>query len=272
MLPHEALERSRLLEQLAACAARLRRLLHRLAALRLQLVERKNQLAERVEQRQAHQQEAQQDEFEEGTGVIHGAAAIICGNYDTPPVSPHAEGAKFTRDARDSGFSRRATRGAGCGGRREPRHRRRQPAAVATARRPQALSRVDSRSRGDHGPQDVGVAAAGVAGAAEHRRDAAARLCRRRRRVRAFVCRRTRPRPFARARVLHRWRRDLSRRPALCDDASPDGNRARLRRRRALSSVRAHCLARDRARRSPARRTGRICLRLRHLRARNGAG
>ena len=38
----------------------------------LQLIERQNQLAERIEQRQAHQQEAQEDEFEEGTGVIHG--------------------------------------------------------------------------------------------------------------------------------------------------------------------------------------------------------
>ena len=71
MLPHDALERSRLLEQLAARAPRLRRLLHRLAPLRLQLVERQDQLAQRIEQRQAHQQEAQQDEFEEGTGVIH---------------------------------------------------------------------------------------------------------------------------------------------------------------------------------------------------------
>ena len=71
MLPHDALERSRLLEQLPARASRLRRLLHRLATLRLQLVERQDQLAQRVEQRQAHQQEAQQDEFEERTGVIH---------------------------------------------------------------------------------------------------------------------------------------------------------------------------------------------------------
>ena len=72
MLPHDALERSRLLEQLAARAPRLRGLLHRLTALRLQLIEREDQLAQRIEQRQAHQQETQQDEFEEGTGVIHG--------------------------------------------------------------------------------------------------------------------------------------------------------------------------------------------------------
>ena len=72
VLPHDALERSRLLEELPARAPRLRRLLHRLAALRLQLVERQDELAQRIEQRQAHQQEAQQDEFEEGTGVIHG--------------------------------------------------------------------------------------------------------------------------------------------------------------------------------------------------------
>jgi hypothetical protein len=72
MLPHDAFERSRLLEQLAARATRLRGLLHGLAALRLQLIERQDELAERIEQRQAHQQEAQQDEFEEGPGVIHG--------------------------------------------------------------------------------------------------------------------------------------------------------------------------------------------------------
>ena len=71
MLPHDALERSRLLEELPAGASRLGRLLHRLATLRLQLVERQDQLAQRVEQRQAHQQEAKQDEFEERTGVIH---------------------------------------------------------------------------------------------------------------------------------------------------------------------------------------------------------
>jgi hypothetical protein len=71
MLPYDALERARLLEELPACPPRLRRLLHRLAALRLQLVERQDQFAQRVEQRQAHEQEAQQNEFEEGTGVIH---------------------------------------------------------------------------------------------------------------------------------------------------------------------------------------------------------
>ena len=70
-----------------------------------------------------------------------------------------------------------------------------------------------------------------------------------------FVRRGARPRPAAGARVLHRRRRALSRRPALCDDASPDGDRARLRRRRALSAVRARRLAGDRARRSPARRS-----------------
>ena len=71
MLAHDALERPRLLEELPARAPRLRRLLHRFASLRLQLVERQDELAQRIEQRQAHQQEAEQDEFEEGTGVIH---------------------------------------------------------------------------------------------------------------------------------------------------------------------------------------------------------
>ena len=72
VLPHDALERPRLLEELPARAPRLGRLLHRLAPLRLQLIEREDELAQRVQQRQAHEQEAQQDEFEEGTGVIHG--------------------------------------------------------------------------------------------------------------------------------------------------------------------------------------------------------
>ena len=71
MLAHDALERSRLLEELAARSPRLRRLLHRFATLRLELVERKDELAQRIEQRQAYQQEAEQDELEEGTGVIH---------------------------------------------------------------------------------------------------------------------------------------------------------------------------------------------------------
>jgi hypothetical protein len=73
VLPHDALERSRLLEQLAAGASRLGGLLHGLPTLRLQLIERQDQLAQRVEQRQAHQKEAEQDEFEERTGVIHGS-------------------------------------------------------------------------------------------------------------------------------------------------------------------------------------------------------
>ena len=76
MLAHDALERHRLLEQLAARAPGLRRLLHRLAPLRLQLVERQDQLAQRVDERQAHQQEAQQDELEEGAGVVHEARPL----------------------------------------------------------------------------------------------------------------------------------------------------------------------------------------------------
>src|SRR5207253_11358983 len=72
VLPHDALERHRLLEQLPARASRLRRLLHRLASLRLQLLEGQDELAERIEQRKAHQQEAEKDELQEGTRVIHG--------------------------------------------------------------------------------------------------------------------------------------------------------------------------------------------------------
>ena len=72
MLAHDALERPRLLEELPARSSCLRRLLHRFAALRLELVEREDELAQGIKQREAHQQEAEQDELEEGTGVIHG--------------------------------------------------------------------------------------------------------------------------------------------------------------------------------------------------------
>ena len=68
MLAHEALERRRLLEELPAGASCLRRLLHRLLALRLEPVERKDELAQRIKQRQAHQQEAEQDELRKERG------------------------------------------------------------------------------------------------------------------------------------------------------------------------------------------------------------
>ena len=65
MLAHEALERRRLLVELPAGAAGLRRLQHCLLALRPEAVEADDQLDQRIEQRQADQQEAEQDELEE---------------------------------------------------------------------------------------------------------------------------------------------------------------------------------------------------------------
>ena len=65
VLAHEPLERRRLLVELAAGAARLRGLQHRLLALRAQSVEADDQFNERIEQRQADQQESEQDELEE---------------------------------------------------------------------------------------------------------------------------------------------------------------------------------------------------------------
>ena len=71
LLAREPLERGRLLEQQPARAPGLRRLQHLLAALRGEPVQRQDELAQRVEQRQAHEQEAQQDELEERARVIH---------------------------------------------------------------------------------------------------------------------------------------------------------------------------------------------------------
>src|SRR6266536_1312802 len=71
-LSHYALQRDGLLEQLAARASGLRRLLHGLLSLQLQPIERKDQLRKRVDQRQADQQETQQNEFEKRARVIHG--------------------------------------------------------------------------------------------------------------------------------------------------------------------------------------------------------
>ena len=65
VLAHDALERDRMLVELAAGAARFRGLRHRLLRLRLQPVERQDQFRQRIDERQAHQQEAQQNEFEE---------------------------------------------------------------------------------------------------------------------------------------------------------------------------------------------------------------
>ena len=65
VLADKALERRRLLVELAAGAPRLRSLQHSLLALRRQAIEADNQFDQRVEQRQADQQEAEQDELEE---------------------------------------------------------------------------------------------------------------------------------------------------------------------------------------------------------------
>ncbi|HVH17396.1 MAG TPA: hypothetical protein VNF72_03770 [Myxococcota bacterium] len=86
LLAHDALERGRLLEQEAAGACRLRRGEHLLAALRGQAVDREQKLGERVQERQAHQQERQQNELEERARVIHGETpAAIIRAIMTPP-------------------------------------------------------------------------------------------------------------------------------------------------------------------------------------------
>ena len=114
----------------------------------------------------------------------------------------------------------------------EWRHRRRQPVAVAPCRGPQALSRAHHRPRGNHGAQDVGIAAARFArsGRTSSSRGSA-----------------TMPPPdaeiagsFAAALALVRLPEpvfcigggELYRyRPALRDDAAPHRDRARFRRR-----------------------------------------
>ena len=65
MLTHQAFERCRLFVELPAGVAGLRRLQYRLLALRSQTIEADDQLDQRVEQGQADQQEAEQDELEE---------------------------------------------------------------------------------------------------------------------------------------------------------------------------------------------------------------
>jgi len=65
VLPDETLQRRRLLVKLAAGAPGLRRLEHRLLALRAEAIEAYDQFDERVQQRKADEQESEQDEFEE---------------------------------------------------------------------------------------------------------------------------------------------------------------------------------------------------------------
>ncbi len=63
ILANQSLERRRLLVELPAGAARLRRLQHGLLTLRAKAIEADDQLHQRVEQRQADQQEAEQNEL-----------------------------------------------------------------------------------------------------------------------------------------------------------------------------------------------------------------
>ena len=77
VLARNALERRRLFEHQTARPPRLGRLQHFRAGLRRQAVERQDQFGECVDQRQADQQEAQQDELEERTGVIHAGSAAV---------------------------------------------------------------------------------------------------------------------------------------------------------------------------------------------------
>ena len=65
MLTHQSFERCRLFVELSAGVAGFRRLQYRLLALRSETIETDDQLDQRVEQGQADQQEAEQDELEE---------------------------------------------------------------------------------------------------------------------------------------------------------------------------------------------------------------
>ncbi len=86
LLAHDALERGCLFEQQPAGARGLRRLQHFLAALRCEPVDGQQELGERVQERQAHQQERQQDELEERARVIHvEPSAAIIDQIMTPP-------------------------------------------------------------------------------------------------------------------------------------------------------------------------------------------
>ena len=86
LLPREPFECGRLLEEKAARAPRLRRLQHLLAALRGEPVERQHQLSQRVHERQADEQKAQQNELEERARVVHeNLDPVILGRIMAPP-------------------------------------------------------------------------------------------------------------------------------------------------------------------------------------------
>ena len=272
VLPDDALERPRLLEELAARASRLGRLLHRLATLRLQLIEREDELAQRVEQRQAHQQEAEQDELEEGTGVIHGRRRpIICGNYDTPPVGAYAGGPKYGSEKRWS-----------------PQVRRPRVALIAAVaangvigadnrlpwRLPEDLKRFRAltvRPRGDHGTRRRGNPLPRALPERQNivvtrRGDFAAAGAE----IAASISRaRARPGTVAGARVLHRRRRGsiAPRCPSRPRSTSTPRSRATSTATRGFLRSRAATGARSRARSTWRRLRGRIRLRVRHVRA-----
>ena len=67
----------RLLEQQAARLPGLRRLQDFLPALRRQAIELEHEFRQRIDQRQAHQEKAQQDELEERAWVIHAKAGSL---------------------------------------------------------------------------------------------------------------------------------------------------------------------------------------------------
>ena len=71
LLTRDAFERRRLLVQQPARSPRLRRLKHFLSPLRFETVERQDQFGERVDERQADEQKAEQDELEERARVVH---------------------------------------------------------------------------------------------------------------------------------------------------------------------------------------------------------
>jgi hypothetical protein len=74
VLARNTLQCRRLLIQEAARPPCLGGLEHLLAPLRFEPVERQDQLGERVNERQADEQEAEQDELEEGARVVHAEA------------------------------------------------------------------------------------------------------------------------------------------------------------------------------------------------------
>jgi hypothetical protein len=101
LLPGEPFEVRRLLEQQAALASRLRCLQHLLAALRGEAIERQHQFRQRVHERQADEEKAQQDELEERARVVHeNLSPDIIGRIMAPPSPgrrPHRAASRTRR-------------------------------------------------------------------------------------------------------------------------------------------------------------------------------